>query len=197
MKTVSSGSTSCLALAGVLTVSLGLSLAGCQRTEQAKDQAASSVGAVVDDSVLTTKVKSALIADTATSGTDVKVETHQGEVQLSGFVDSQAQADRAVLIARGIDGVKKVKNDMSVKPGGAGTASIGSKIDDTVVTTKVKSALLADPDVRSLDISVVTKDGEVQLSGFVESQTQLAKAADVARSVEGVQKVNNQLALKK
>jgi hyperosmotically inducible periplasmic protein len=142
-------------------------------------------------------VKSALIADTATSGTDVKVETHQGEVQLSGFVDSQAQADRAVLIARGIDGVKKVKNDMSVKPGGAGTASIGSKIDDTVVTTKVKSALLADPDVRSLDISVVTKDGEVQLSGFVESQTQLAKAADVARSVEGVQKVNNQLALKK
>jgi hyperosmotically inducible protein len=77
---------------------------------------AASAGAVIDDSLITTKVKAALLADTEVKGTDIKVETKQGEVQLSGFVRSQAQVDKALKVAQGIEGVKKVDNKMTVKP---------------------------------------------------------------------------------
>lgn len=60
------------------------------------------------DTWITTKVKSSLLADSDVAGLDVEVETVNGEVRLSGAVDSQAQIDRAVEIARGIEGVTSV-----------------------------------------------------------------------------------------
>lgn len=69
----------------------------------------------VDDSVATSAVKSALLKDTGLNSLDIKVETRKGKVQLSGFVDSQIQLDRAIEIARGVDGVKNALNIMSVK----------------------------------------------------------------------------------
>lgn len=71
--------------------------------------------------------------------------------------------------------------------------STGEVIDDSAITTKVKTALLAEKDVNSLDIQVKTFDGTVQLSGFVDSQWQIDKAVSVARSVAGVQHVTNDL----
>jgi hyperosmotically inducible protein len=70
---------------------------------------------VIDDTVITTKVKSALLADNEIKGTDINVETNKGEVMLSGFVNNQAQIDKAMKVANAIDGVKKVENKMSVK----------------------------------------------------------------------------------
>lgn len=67
------------------------------------------------DAWITTKVKSALLADQATSGLDVKVETQDGVVQLSGFVGSETEKQRAETVAQGIEGVKKVKNDIRLK----------------------------------------------------------------------------------
>ena len=66
-------------------------------------------------------------------------------------------------------------------------------VDDSSITTKVKSALLAEKDVNSFDIKVKTFDGTVQLSGFVDSQWQIDKAVQVASAVKGVQKVTNDL----
>lgn len=74
-----------------------------------------STGQYMDDSTITTKVKTALLADPDVSGLDVKVETFKGVVQLSGFVDSAKQASKAVEIARSVDGVKKVENKLTVK----------------------------------------------------------------------------------
>lgn len=74
-----------------------------------------AAGTAIDDSVLTTKVKAALLADNQVKSTDISVETKQGEVLLSGFVDNEAQASRAIQVARGVDGVKNVNNKMSVK----------------------------------------------------------------------------------
>lgn len=71
--------------------------------------------------------------------------------------------------------------------------TVGTVIDDAALTTRVKSALLAEPDVNSFDISVETLEGSVQLSGFVNSQWQIDKAAQVARSVSGVRQVRNNL----
>lgn len=73
-------------------------------------------GDVVSDSVITTKVKSALLAEKDVNSFDIKVQTFDGTVQLSGFVDSQWQIDKAVQVAAGVQGVRKVKNDLIHKP---------------------------------------------------------------------------------
>ncbi len=153
-----------------------------------------TVGTVVDDSVLTAKLKSALLVDPTVKGIDVKVETRKGEVQLSGFVDDQSQIDRAVTIARNMEGVRRVDNKMSLK---TGTASVGNVIDDGLVTARVRAALFADPRVNSTDIGVVTRKGEVQLSGYVDTQSQIDEAISIARGVNGVQGIDNKLSVKK
>lgn len=157
-------------------------------------EAKTTVGTTIDDSAITTKVKSALLADADVKGLDIKVETNKGEVQLSGFVDNQTQMDRAISVARGVEGVKNVDNKMSLK---TTTTTVGEKIDDGIITTKVKGALLAESGVDSGDIAVVTRDGEVQLSGFVKDQTQIDRATEVTREVEGVKNVINELSVKK
>jgi osmotically-inducible protein OsmY len=72
-------------------------------------------GEFVDDSVITTKVKAAIINEPSLKATEIKVETFKGVVQLSGFVSSEAEIDRAVEVARDVKGVKSVKNDMRLK----------------------------------------------------------------------------------
>ena len=92
-----------------LAVSL-VSVVGCSSTPQKE-----GTGEYIDDSVITAKVKAALIGDPTTKATEVNVETFKGVVQLSGFVSSQAAANRAVELARGVGGVKGVTNDMRLK----------------------------------------------------------------------------------
>ena len=75
----------------------------------------SGTGEYVDDSVITTKVKSLLAADDFLKSFEISVETYKATVQLSGFVDSQKAVDKAAEVARGVAGVKSVKNNLSVK----------------------------------------------------------------------------------
>lgn len=189
-----------LAGAAVATV-IALALAGCGRKDEAAKAAsppapaaATTIGTEIDDTVLTTKVKSALLADPEIKSFDLKVETRKGEVQLSGFVNTQAQIDMAIGVARGIEGVKGVENGISIKDG---AASIGNAVDDGIITAGVKSALLADPGMKSFDIAVVTRKGEVQLSGFVDSQAQIDQAVAIAGRVSGVTRVGNEMSIKK
>jgi osmotically-inducible protein OsmY len=72
-------------------------------------------GEYIDDSVITTKVKSQLAADDFLKSFEISVETYKGIVQLSGFVGSQQAVDKAGEIARGVQGVKSVENDLNVK----------------------------------------------------------------------------------
>ena len=74
-----------------------------------------STGEYIDDSVITTKVKSLLAADDFLKSFEISVETYKGSVQLSGFVNSQQAVDKAGQIARSVKGVKSVKNDLIVK----------------------------------------------------------------------------------
>jgi osmotically-inducible protein OsmY len=93
-------------IAGVLLVSV----AACAPTPTRE-----GTGEYIDDSVITSKVKAAFAADPVVKATQVSVETFKGTVQLSGFVDSRESAQRAVEIARGIKGVKSVKNDTVIR----------------------------------------------------------------------------------
>ena len=181
-----------VALASLLAVFL----VACNKPAETTGMPASSttVGTEIDDSMVTTNVKSALLSDPDIKSFDFKVETRKGEVMLSGFVDNMAQLERATAVTRAVSGVKSIQNNVSLK---AASTTVGNKVDDAMVTTKAKSALLGDSRIKSTDISVVTRNGEVQLSGFVENQGQIDRALEVVRSVEGVTGVINEMSIKK
>jgi hyperosmotically inducible protein len=91
--------------------------AGCDNSRKTTGGSApdTTAGTTVDDSIITTKIKSGLLADPVVKGLDPKVETHKGTVQLGGSVDTQEQMDRVVEIARSVSGVKNVENKMNIR----------------------------------------------------------------------------------
>ena len=86
------------------------SVAGCSLTSGRE-----TAGEYLDDTTITTRVKAALIADKTVKASQIGVETMQGEVQLSGFVDTPQQAAHAADLARGVTGVKTVRNSIVVR----------------------------------------------------------------------------------
>lgn len=105
-----------LALATLMVVTLS----ACTKAPEAEPLvvapvATTTVGTEIDDSVITTKIKAALLADDAVKSFDIQTETRKGEVHLSGFVDNESQVERALVVARAVEGVKSVSNMMSVK----------------------------------------------------------------------------------
>lgn len=89
---------------------LMVSLLGCASTSTRE-----GTGEYVDDAVITTKVKAAIFKEPTLKVAEINVETFKGTVQLSGFVSSRADMNKAVEIARGVGGVTSVKNDMRLK----------------------------------------------------------------------------------
>ncbi|WP_153111048.1 BON domain-containing protein [Propionivibrio limicola] len=87
-----------------------VSFMGCASTSKQE-----GTGEYVDDSVITSKVKAAIFNEPNLKSAEINVETFKGVVQLSGFVISQAAANKAVEVARSVSGVKSVKNDMRIK----------------------------------------------------------------------------------
>lgn len=86
------------------------SAVGCSSTSRQE-----GTGEYVDDSVITTKVKAAILGEPTLKVAEINVETFKGIVQLSGFVTSTAMANKAVEVAGKVSGVKSVKNDMRIK----------------------------------------------------------------------------------
>ncbi len=87
-----------------------LTAVGCASTQKQ-----AGTGEYFDDSVITTKVKAAILHEPSLSSAEINVETFKGVVQLSGFVNSSADINKAVEIARDVKGVNSVKNDMRLK----------------------------------------------------------------------------------
>jgi osmotically-inducible protein OsmY len=99
------------ALGAALTATALIGAAGCAPT-----QTRQSTGEIVDDAAVTARVKSALINASGVKSTAINVEAFRGTVSLSGFVDSEEMARRAIDAAEKVRGVRSVKNDMRVKP---------------------------------------------------------------------------------
>ena len=165
-----------------------LSMAACSATRTQR-----APGEQVDDAVLLTSVKSALVASPVTEAGEINVDVNRGVVKLAGFVDTPKEKSTAGDVARNVDGVKTVQNDIAVKQG---TETAGEVIDDSILTAKVKTALIESPDTKAHQINVETKEGVVQLSGFVDSAAAKTAATNVARSVTGVKDVKNELSIK-
>jgi osmotically-inducible protein OsmY len=94
----------------VFTGAIAFAVVGCASTSTRE-----SAGEYIDDAAITAKVKAAFVNDPAVKATEINVETFKGDVQLSGFVAQPQDAARAAELARGVQGVKSVKNDIRVK----------------------------------------------------------------------------------
>jgi osmotically-inducible protein OsmY len=94
-----------------------VSFLGCESTSKQEGTTSKQegTGEYIDDTVITTKVKAAVFNEPSLKSAEINVETFKGVVQLSGFVNSQADINKAVEVARGVKGVKSVKNDMRLK----------------------------------------------------------------------------------
>ena len=85
-------------------------LVGCASTQKHE-----STGQYVDDTAITASVKAAIFNEPGLKSAEINVETFKGRVQLSGFVTSRGESERAVVVAQGVNGVTSVSNDMRVK----------------------------------------------------------------------------------
>jgi hyperosmotically inducible protein len=146
----------------------------------------------VSDSWITAKTKMALFADERVKGLQVAVETEKGGiVHLRGKVDSAEAKAAAADIAKGIDGVKSVKNDLQVVP--------PEKRDiveakDADIKKAVQSRLSKDTQLKSVDVRA--DGGVVVLTGDAPNITAAARASEVARAVPGVKSVKNEINVK-
>lgn len=161
------------------------------KAQASAESAGNKVGNFMDDSTITAKVKAALLDNESIKSTDISVKTDKKVVTLSGFVQSQAQAEAAVAAAKTVEGLASVSDKLHVRD--SKESSIKGYAGDTATTSEVKAKLLADDIVPSRNVKVETTDGVVQLSGIVESQAQSDRAESVAKAVEGVKSVKNDL----
>jgi len=123
----------------------------------------------------------------------VSTQVRHGRVVLTGFVRNEEDSATVSKIAWGVDGVKQVDNELQT-----GTpTTFAEKADDSLITTKLKAALLADADVASLNYSVKTVRGTVYLSGTAANDAELKRVIAHARDISGVRNVVSNVDVKK
>jgi hyperosmotically inducible protein len=185
-------------IAAAMTAIIGATGAVYAQTSSTSPTESATVGDAITDTAITTKVKAKLIADNRTKTVKISVETNNGIVTLSGKARSHKAKAAAEKIASEVDGVKSVINNVTV---GVRTESVGTKtekaadatgeaVSDTWITTKVKSSLLTDKNIKDGDVSVETTDGVVTLTGTVPTAAQKTHAVASIKKIKGVKSVD-------
>jgi hyperosmotically inducible protein len=158
------------------------------------------------DAWLMTKVKSTLLFHRNVSGTATEVFAKDGTVTLRGEASNQAQKELTTEYANDIDGVKNVKNEMTVltaakKPGektmGEKMDAIGESIDDASITALVKTTLLYHRSTSALNTTVETEKGVVKLGGKAKNAAEKDLATKLISDVHGVKRVVNNMTVAK
>jgi hyperosmotically inducible periplasmic protein len=177
----------------VLTLCTALVIGGALITGSAHAVSKADEKTPINDMWLTAKTKIALFADARVKGSEINVETSQGSVMIRGKVDTDAAKQAAEGIAKGIDGVKSVKNDLQIVAP-AKREAINDK--DEAITTRVNEQIAKDSSLKNAGIHAQTNAGVVSLSGEVSSLTTSAQASWTAWQVPGVKSVRNDLTVK-
>jgi hyperosmotically inducible protein len=178
-----------VAIMAALFLAAPLSAGAQSKMDKAQDKAKETtqeVKGVASDSWITSKTKIALFGDDRVKGREVSVETKSGEVHLRGKVDTAEAKTAAGEVAKGIEGVKNVKNDLQVVPAAARKAVNASDKD---ISKAVEARFAKDPQLKKIDVR--TDAGVVTLSGEVPSISASAKASEMAFRVDGVKSVKN------
>lgn len=186
----------------------GVSLSACGKSPlpgQLSDSAAAdapkesaSLGKALADTAITASVKSRLASDSRVSGSEISVETNNGIVTLGGLARQRSAREAAEELARATPDVKGVDNriaaptvlDTLVKDADKVADNAGAAITDTVITTRLKGALIADETTKGAAINVSTVNGLVTLSGKTGSGSERDRAIAIAIAIDGVKKVD-------
>jgi osmotically-inducible protein OsmY len=144
---------------------------------------------------ISTKVKTMLLFHRNVSAM-AEVNTKDGIVTLQGKATSQAQKDLTTEYAKDVEGVKDVKNEMTIAKTSKKTQTVSRKVDDASITALVKMTLLYHRSTSALNTSVTTKNGVVTLSGKASNAAELNLATKFANDVNGVKSVKNQMTIK-
>jgi osmotically-inducible protein OsmY len=144
------------------------------------------------------KIETVYTLNSHLSAFAIDTDVTHGAVHLTGKVESDIDRDLAGELAKGIDGVVSVDNDLVIEAKSRQTAQTGERpfgvfVDDTTTTALVKSKLLANPNTKGLQIDVDTRGDIVTLSGSVESAEEKQLAEQLARNAGDVKDVRNQL----
>ena len=139
---------------------------------------------VLDESIEVKAIVNTRVANAGFNGTDMSVTAYNGYVLICGSVPDRALIQTASDVVRDIDGVRRIYNELMVKP----TVKGQEPNDDPWITTKVKANLLANPQTPSTRVKVVTEDGVVYLMGLLTAEEASRVQAEAA-SVEGIVKV--------
>ncbi|MEW6558815.1 MAG: BON domain-containing protein [Pseudomonadota bacterium] len=163
------------------------------------EMSAAAAGQTLDDAAITTKVKAALLMDEKTKSTAIHVDTREGVVTLTGKVRDIDARRHAVHVVQGVSCVRRVDDQLTLASTAGVSASeqiahaadkAGDAVADSVITAKVKAALLAAPDLKSMRINVSTRHGVVVLAGLLPSQRQFDEAVTTTQEVGGVKSIN-------
>jgi len=206
------------AVALALAATLGCSRAETsQQTQRAADEVktvAARAGDKLSDGWLTTRIQAQYFADDQIKARYVDVSTHDKVVTIKGYVESPAARERALQIARSTDGVRQVNdqiligqsprafepplpvpNQEPVATSGVTppSASTTAPIDDGQLTSSIQAKYFLDPTIKGRRVEVDARGGVVTLSGEVASEGERAQALLLARSTQGVQRVEDHL----
>jgi len=148
------------------------------------------------DGWVSTKVKTTLLYHRNVSAIHTDVYVKDGIVSLRGEASSQAQKELTTEYAKDVEGVKEVKNEMTVaknppKP----NQTLGEKIDDASITAQVKSSLLSHRSTSAVKTKVVTTDGVVTLSGIARNAAEKSLVTKLVTDIEGVSSVINNMTI--
>ncbi len=139
-----------------------------------------SIGKLIDDSVIAGKIKTKLIGDEFVKARHIDVDVLKGVVYLIGVTESVSQKRMAADIARGVEGVRRVENQLVV-----GKTSVGQMVDDSVLTSRIKAELIKAENVRSGNVDVDTVNNVVTLTGIVSSMDEKSRILNIVRRVAG------------
>jgi osmotically-inducible protein OsmY len=148
------------------------------------------------DGWLSTKVKTTLLFHRHVSATGTDVFVKDGVVSLRGEASSMAQKDLTTEYAKDVEGVKEVKNEMTIaKTPAKPDETMGEKIDDASITAQVKSSLMSHRSTSALKTKVVTTDGVVTVSGVAKNDAEKTLVTKLVTDINGVNSVINNMTI--
>jgi len=148
------------------------------------------------DTWVSMKVKGALLFHRNVSASQTEVSVADGIVTLRGEAATQAQKDLTTEYAKDVDGVKDVKNEMTVaKDSKKSGETMGKKIDDASITAQVKMALLSHRSTSALNTTVTTTDGVVTLGGKAKNSAEKDLVTKLVTDINGVKNVVNNMSV--
>lgn len=141
------------------------------------------------------KVKLALLFHSNVSGSRTDVSVKDGIVTLKGEAINAAQKELTAQYAADIDGVKSVKNEMTVAKAEPEKQTMGEKMDDASVTAQVKTALLTHRSTSAVSTKVETQDGKVTLTGVAKNAAEISLVSKIVSDIQGVSSVKNDMTI--